>query len=212
MTRNLMIAAAMTTLTIASSVDAGGCPLSNRGGYLPPARPIRFAEPLRHTVSIGPVSISARVAHRPAPAFGAFSRVNELACELEQLTSEFCLDLYYNYSHNPGFRETYTEAYHIFEVAQYLGTLGHPCDREAVRAQVCGLDAQLHQIECSVVGWTRAPRQQVGCIGIANKLDRIDETLHCLMEDVGAHPTPILDTPPAPGVVLGTVPPNPAGF
>ena len=42
--------------------------------------------------------------------FGGFSRCEDLSGRLESEVNNFCLDLHYNYQHNPGFGESYREA------------------------------------------------------------------------------------------------------
>lgn len=137
----------------------------------------------------------------PAPsdiAFGGFTHTDELAVQLEILMNELCLDLYYNYSHNPGFQETYAEAYSLFQTAQYIHAAEHNYDRATVVQRLGGADALLHHIEDDVRGWTRFPRRQIGTLGLVTKLERSVDTLHHLMEDVGVSLTTGLELPPAP--------------
>ena len=72
----------------------------------------------------------------PAPstvAYGSFSHVDDLAARLEVLMNQICLDLYYNYSHNPGFHETYTEAYSLYQMTRYIHASEHNYERIAIR-------------------------------------------------------------------------------
>ena len=125
-------------------------------------------------------------AARPASVeFGGFSHVDELASQLESLTSQLLLDLHYNYSHNPGFRETYREAYEIFQIAKYIHAAEHQHDRDAIAAKLGGLDADFHHIEDDVKGWSRHHHRQVGELGILTKMDRVESAIHHLMNDVG---------------------------
>lgn len=137
----------------------------------------------------------------PAPGslpFGGFTRTDELANRLEVLMNELCLDLFYNYSHNPGFRETYAEAYSLYKTVQFIHACEHNYDRPVVQERLAGADALFHHIEDDVCGWTRIPHRQIGTLGINAKMDMIEETLHCLMEDVGVSLTPGLEEPPLP--------------
>lgn len=138
--------------------------------------------------------------HRPvAVQFGSFSHVDDLASRLEELSNEFCLDLHYNYSHNPGFRETYAEGYQVFEVAKYIHDAEHQHDRQAIREKLNGLDSLFHHVQDDVRGWSRNHQRQIGHLGIISKMDMIETTLRHLMNDVGVAAAPTLNTAPAPG-------------
>ena len=131
--------------------------------------------------------------------FGGFSHVDDLAGRLEALANEFCLDLHYNYSHNPGYRETYREAYEILQVAKYIHAAEHQHDRAAIQERLGGLDQNLHHVQRDVRGWSRHHHRQVGKLGILSKLDLMESTLHHLMQDVGVRPTPAPQQAPPPG-------------
>jgi len=157
--------------------------------------------------------------HRPARpfnvTFGGFSHVDELASQLEFLTNQLLQDLHYNYSHNPGFQETYREAYEIYQVAKYIHAAEHHHDRDTIASKLGGLDADFHHIQDDVRGWTRHHHRQVGQLGILTKMDRVESVLHHLMNDVGVRSatsgasqeppapaggvTPIIVTSPPPG-------------
>jgi hypothetical protein len=135
----------------------------------------------------------------PQVTFGAYSHVDELASRLEVLMNETCLDIYYNYSHNPGFAETYSEAYSLYQTARYIHASEHNYDRNTIRQQIGGADALFHHIQQDVQGWSRAPNRQIGTLGILTKMEMTEETIHHLMEDLGVAATPGLEEPPAPG-------------
>lgn len=152
---------------------------------------------------------AAHTVQRPAlPQFGAYSHVDELATRLESLTSELLLDLHFNYSHNPGFQETYREAYAIFETAKYVHAAEHSQDRAAIAARLGGLDAEFHHIQSDVRSWSRHHHRQVGQLGILTKMDMIEEAIHHLMTDVGVQPNAATGQPPYP---TGQSPPSPTG-
>ena len=137
----------------------------------------------------------------PAPsdiAFGECRHVDELAHRLEVLMNELCLDLVYNYSHNPEFRETYAEAYSLYLMARSIHASEHNFDREGARRQLAGADALLRHICDDVRGWTRIPRRQIGLLGINAKMQQAEDTLCHLMEDIGVAATPGLEVPPTP--------------
>lgn len=135
---------------------------------------------------------------RPVVAeFGAYSHVDELATRLESLTNQLLLDLHYNYSHNPGFQETYREAYAIFETAKFIHAAEHHQDRTAISTRLNGLDADFHHIQGDVRGWSRHHHQQVGQLGILTKMDMVEEALHHLMTDVGVQQASAVNQAPA---------------
>ncbi len=128
------------------------------------------------------------VAVAPTPeqiTFGSFGHVDDLAVRLETLMNDLCLDLYYNYSHNPGFHETYAEAYTLLETAKYIHDAEHHNDRDAIRARLGGADALFHHVQEDFQGWSRIHRRQIGTMGILTKMEMAEATLHHLMNDVG---------------------------
>ncbi|MCA9077736.1 MAG: hypothetical protein KDA93_22105 [Planctomycetaceae bacterium] len=146
-------------------------------------------------------------------SFGGFSHVDDLASRLETLSNEFCLDLHYNYSHNPGFRETYTESYQVLEVAKYIHAAEHQNDRQAIQEKLQGLDQLVHHVQADVRGWSRHQHRQIGQLGILSKLDLIESTLHHLMNDVGVTATPVSGNEQAPPPAGGPEQaPPPSGF
>lgn len=139
----------------------------------------------------------------PAPrpvevVFGSFTHVDELALQFETLMNEICLDLHYNYHHNYGFRETYAEAYQLLQAAKFVHAAEHRQDRQAIRAELGGVDALFHHVEDDVRGWSRHHHKQIGHGGIATKLEQAEATLHHLMHDVGVHAGPPLEQAPPP--------------
>ena len=147
------------------------------------------------TASLGSVSVA------PTPeqiTFGGFTHVDELAVRFETLMNQLCLDLYYNYSHNPGFHETYTEAYILLQTAKFMHDAEHHNDRDAIRSRLAGADALFHHVEEDFHGWSRIHHRQIGTMGILTKMEMAEATLHQLMNDVGVSATPGLEEAPAP--------------
>ena len=135
--------------------------------------------------------------------FGACSHVDDLALRLEILMNELCLDLYYNYAHNPGFPETYSEAFSLYQIAKSIHAAEHHFNREAVRQQLTGADGLFHHIQDDVKGWSRHSQVQIGTLGIITKMAMAEETLHHLMEDVGVSLSTGLPEPPVPTALNG---------
>jgi hypothetical protein len=123
--------------------------------------------------------------------FGSFSHVDELASRLETLANRLCLDLHYNYSHNPDFRETYREAYQLYQVAGYVHAAEHQNDRRAIQEELRGLDQLVHHLLDDVRGWSRHHHRSFGHVGISSQLTMIESTLHHLINDVGVKPTSV---------------------
>lgn len=178
------------------------------------SRSLRYRRPIVH--SYHSVHVTPHIAYRPqvhvaaypqpallqplpSVAFGSCSHVDALASRLEVLMNQLCLDLYYNYSHNPGFQETYAEAYGLYQIAQTIHAAEHNFDRATVQNQLAGADGLFHQIQGDVIGWSRIPRRQIGTLGIQTKMEMAEDTLHHLMEDVGVTVAPALEVPPVPG-------------
>jgi hypothetical protein len=143
--------------------------------------------------------------------FGGYGHVDDLAQRLEFLMNDLCLDLYYNYSHNPGFRETYSEAYSLLETAKYIHAAEHAKDRDAISRKLGGADALFHHVEDDVRGWSRVHHRQIGTLGILSKIEMAESVLHHLMEDVGVQPE-IPEHAPAPGIGGPELAPPPSAF
>jgi len=128
------------------------------------------------------------VAKPIAVEFGGFSQVGDLSGRLERLANELCLDLHYNYAHNPGFSETYREAYQILDAAKSINVKEHQDDRDDIARQVQALDPLFHHVQGEILGWSRNHQRQIGQAGIVAKLDSMEALLHHLMNDIGVKP------------------------
>ncbi|MEX2091469.1 MAG: hypothetical protein WD971_02270 [Pirellulales bacterium] len=117
--------------------------------------------------------------------FGGFAYVDDLSGRLQQLANQLCLDLHYNYRHNPGFADTYRTAYEIFDTAKYLHAKEHQGDRDDIARRLEELDVSFHAVESEVTSWSRQSKRQVGQGGAQAKLETLGATLHHLMHDVG---------------------------
>ena len=143
--------------------------------------------------------------------FGGYGHVDDLAQRLELLMNDLCLDLYYNYSHNPGFRETYSEAYSLLETSKFIHAAEHANDRDAISRKLGGADALFHHVEDDVRGWSRIHHRQIGTLGILSKMEMAESVLHHLMEDAGVKPE-IPEVAPAPGIGGPELAPLPTTF
>lgn len=166
-----------------------------RTGYLIPVQPGYVAPP---TGYFGGEDHPHDHASSPQPAqiaYGGFAHIDDLAAALEAQANDLCLELHYNYQHNPGFREAYRDAYGILTTAKFIHGSEHAGDRERLRAAVGELDGLFHHVQTGVAGWTGHHHRRVGQGGLAAKLEDLQETLHHLMDDVGARPGPKAHAP-----------------
>mgnify|MGYP001394916971 CR=1 FL=1 len=120
--------------------------------------------------------------------FGGFAHVDDLAGRLERLANELCLDMNYNYPHNPGFSTTYREAYQILETAKYIHAKEHQNDRDEIARRLQELDPLFHHVDWEIRGWSRDHRRQIGRGGVLTKAEMMESILHHLMNDVGIRP------------------------
>lgn len=136
-----------------------------------------------------PIAAGRYTVYRPQPiAYGGFSHVDELSARLEQAANQLCLDLYYNYSHNPGFKETYREAYQLLSKAKYVHGSEHGGDQEAIRQTLGEMDSQFHHVVDDLAGWTRHVHRPIGHGGAGPKVAEIEALIHHLMNDAGVKP------------------------
>src|SRR5690606_32165144 len=147
---------------------------------------------------------------------GGYAHLADLAGRLSLLANDVCLDMHYNYSHNPGFAETYREAYQILDMAKYLEAAENQGDRAEIARRVTELDPLFHQVQGEVQGWSRSHQRQIGESGLMTKLEIMEALLHHLMYDVGIEPhsAPREEAPPpatdevAPSPPVTTSPPS----
>ena len=146
-----------------------------------------------------------------AVQFGEYAHVDDLAARLETMTNEFCLDLHYNYQHNPGFAETYGEAYQILELARYAHDEEHHGDRAEFARVLKEIDPLFHHVEEDVASWSRNHRRQFGRLGIIDKMQNMEAVILHLMWDIGVTPDHHeghgSEQAPAPGGGVETAPP-----
>jgi hypothetical protein len=126
--------------------------------------------------------------------FGGFSHVDDLAYSLEKQANLLCWELYYNYQHNPGYRETYREVYEMAQVAKFIHGLEHARNRQRLKEEALRMDSLFHHIERDMASWTAHHHRRVGQGGLTSKLEVFEETLHHLMDDVGVRSPAALDS------------------
>ena len=128
-------------------------------------------------------------------AFGGFSRYQDLAGRLAVEANAMCLDMHYNYRHNPNFTAVYREAYSVLQAAKYLQEQG---DRETITKRMVEVDVLFHQMQDEVRGWSRAATKQIGDTALPQKIEGVEAVLHHLCYDVGVEPhnQPAEEAPP----------------
>ena len=130
--------------------------------------------------------------------YGGFSRVDELGHRLETLANDYCLELHANYSRNPGFDDTYREAYEILEIAKYIHEEEHHGHRDEIAQEMKKLDDLFHHVGGIVSGWQPdRQRHQHDNIPAKDQIQQQMETvIHHLMNDVGVKPNAPQGGPP----------------
>jgi hypothetical protein len=126
--------------------------------------------------------------------------------------------MHYNYRHNPGFEESYREAYALLTAAKYVHAKEHQGDRMAIRDQVVQMDQLMHHVQGEVVQWSRHHVRQVASGGVIEKSSAVEAILHHLCYDVGIEPhgddepapapNAAEEQAPAPGGVINSAPPG----
>jgi hypothetical protein len=154
-----------------------------------PSRP-RYVAPARTVYGYGEGhSHDHAGTHAPRQIeYGGFSHIDDLAIQLENEANALCLEMHYNYQHNPGYRQTYREAYEILTTAQYIHGLEHAGNRDKLRQAVGELDGLFHHVQADVASWTGHRHRRVGHDGLTGKLENLEQTLHHLMDDMGVRP------------------------
>lgn len=139
---------------------------------------------------------------------GGFHHVDDLAARLELLANELCLDLHYNYRHNPGFRYTYKDVYDVYQLAKYIHGLKQEGKQEEIARRLDGLDKLFHYVRTDVREWSLRRDRQIGGLTMPEKIERIQSTVHHLMNDVGVKEAAIVEEAPKPQDLVD-VPPLP---
>lgn len=120
--------------------------------------------------------------------FGGFAYWDDLTGRFETEANNFCLDLHYNYSQNPGFQEMYREAYQILQSAKYIHAAEHQNDRAEITRRITEIDRQFHHVQEEVGGFQRRQQRQIGDGVIAMKSQSMEAVLHHLAYIAGVTP------------------------
>ena len=116
---------------------------------------------------------------------------------LETLARQVCLDLHHNYSHNPGFAQTYAEAYRMMDAAQFVYSAHErrDVDHRAVFARLDEIEELARHLQDDVRRWTRYPQREIGQGDVAWKLDRVEATVQQVRDDGHFSTAPTIHAP-----------------
>lgn len=120
--------------------------------------------------------------------FGGFQRTEDLAGRLEIEANRWCLDMHYNYQHNPDFAVTYGDAYKVLTAAKFMHSAEHIRNRDAIVKEIAAIDPLLHQVQERTNTWTSGDRRPVGDGNLVAKSAGVAAILHHLAYDVGVEP------------------------
>jgi hypothetical protein len=174
---------------------------------------------VRVTSSFQSAQLPVQVVQQPVQMqYGGYVRYEDLSGRLETEVNRLCLDMFYNYRHNPGFDQTYREAYALLEACRFVHSKEHQGDRNAIRDQVVQMDQLMHHVQGVVQQWSRLHVRQVASGGVIEKSSAVEAILHHLCYDVGIEPhgddepapAPMAadELAPAPGAVISSPPPS----
>lgn len=132
-----------------------------------------------------PLVSTPHVVARPVSQWSSFSHVDDLAMQLERQANTMCLEMHHNYQQNPGFNETYSEAYEILNTAKEIHAMEHTGNRDRMREAAARIDELFHHVQDDVRHWQRYGRRYFGQGGLRARMDDVEDTLHHLMQDMG---------------------------
>lgn len=140
----------------------------------------------RRVVRVQPSSVlSRRVVSQPVVTYGGFSHIDDLAVEMEQLARAILWEMHFNYSRNPGYNATYSEAYTMLRQAKAIHRAEHHGNRAEITRIAGSMDELFHHIEDDIASWRPSHRHVVGHGSLFDKMESMEQTLHHLMQDVG---------------------------
>lgn len=157
--------------------------------YYSPALPPVPVQVMRPQLDGSPI-VTAPPVNPIAPqsvplTFGGFGRVADLSGRLALEANRWCLEMHYNYSHNPNFTAQYRDAYQVLQTAKSVSAMDPAGDRESIRNQIAAAESLFHQVQEQTSTWTRAERRVVDAGDMTVKAQTVESVLHHLLYDVG---------------------------
>ena len=178
---------------------SGSYYVQDNGYYYTPTPVVRMAPASMRTAELHPVH-PVQVVQKPVQLqFGGYARFEDLSGRLEAEVNRLCLDMHYNYQHNPGFIEAYKEAYSLLASAKFVHAKEHQGDRDAIRHHVTQMDQLMHHVLEEIRPWSRNHARQIASGGVIEKSSAVEAILHHLCYDVGIEPHGADEPAPAPG-------------
>ncbi len=128
--------------------------------------------------------------------FGANLDVYNLSDDLVCQAKPILWEMYFHYSRNPGFRETYREMYSLYKDAKHIRKLVHKDVHHAHQSQelnenhiasdLRNLDKLFHHIKDDIHDWSRNSHFHHRHVRqLHSKMEVLGETLHHIMENYG---------------------------
>lgn len=189
------------------STYAGAYYSTGDAHYYTPAQIVPVGPPVQG-IAVQPPPVTAL---KPVElTFDGFSRYQDLAGRLDAAVNLLCLDMHYNYRHNPRFAQIYGEAYGVLQAAKFIHGKEHQGDQDTIRRRMTEVDRLFHHVQGEVAGWTREPVKPIGPETLQAKAAGVEAILHHLCFDVGVkpHEQPAEVAPPPP---VEEAPPPPRG-
>ncbi|MCA8997020.1 MAG: hypothetical protein KDA80_08540 [Planctomycetaceae bacterium] len=147
--------------------------------------------------------------------FGGRHHLDDLAYEMKLQANDVAWEMYRRYQHNPGFSATYAEMHELLRDANHIHDLVHASahhhfhDVDHIAADLHEIDQLFHHIEDDIVGWRpsfHSHHHHAAHGDLFTKMERLEDTLHHLMEDYGVH-SRITETTAPPAPTTGIAPP-----
>jgi len=147
--------------------------------------------------------------------FGARRHLDTLADRLRREANTVCWEMYYNYQREPGYRTTYREMYKILEDSIHIHNLAHDDvhhythhgtdNEDHIAEDLHDIDQLFHHVEDDIRYWSS--RNRYHRHDLAYKMERLEITLHHLMEDYGVRSKRPAPKPPGGPPPTSSVPP-----
>lgn len=146
---------------------------------------------------------SDRMNDRYRSSFGDRHHVDTLADRMQREANSICWEMYNNYRHERGFRETYREMYTILEDAIHIHDLAHDDahrhgnNEDHIAEDLHDIDRLFHHVEDDIRHWTS--RNRYHSHDLTYRMERLESTLHHLMDDYGVRSKRPAPRPNGPG-------------
>lgn len=148
--------------------------------------------------------------------YAARTHLDTLASDLKYAANRVAWDMYENYTANPGYRETYREAYKMLQDAKHIYTLvydeqyhlhQHPGGVDHIATDLRDILALYQHIQQDIARWSPTIYNPYHDAGLLHaKMQKFGEVLNHILADYGI-PAPVAGAPAAPSASLD--PPTP---